>query len=51
MLLLSEAGVPWDELRTWSRTRRLAAVVALGEIKGRYFNWHTMQWDDPQGGG
>ncbi len=44
MLMLSGGAVPWDELRKWSEVRRLAAVVAIGELNGRSYDWERQIW-------
>jgi hypothetical protein len=43
-LRLVKSGVPWDEVWNMSPTRRLALVVAFGEIDGGEFDWRLMQW-------
>ena len=45
MLFLARNGVPWAEVKRMSAARRLACVVAVGELDGRGWDWHTMRWD------
>ncbi len=47
ILLLAGRGVPWSEIMSWSEARRLAAVVAIGEMQGREFDWGAGRWVDP----
>ncbi len=46
MIRLAKIGVPWDVAKRMSPTRRLAAIVAAGEIDGREFDWDNMRWRD-----
>jgi hypothetical protein len=47
ILRLVKHGVPWDVAWKMSPTRRLAYVVAFGEIDGGRFDWSTKTWSDP----
>ena len=40
-------GVPYQEALKLSPIRRLAYVVALGEIRGNKFDWDNMRWKEP----
>jgi uncharacterized protein (DUF1684 family) len=44
MLLLLKSGVPWHQYRKWSNARRKAAVIALGEMEGRTYDWLGDRW-------
>jgi hypothetical protein len=37
-------GVPWDAAWQLTPTRRLAYLVAAGEIDGGEFDWGAMRW-------
>ena len=37
---------PWLDLREASSDRRLAVIVAAGEIDGREFDWDALRWKD-----
>ena len=44
MLFLVRNGAPWAEVRAMSAERRLACVVALGELDGRVWDWDALRW-------
>jgi len=46
LLLLLDAGVPWDVAIGMSPTRRMAFRVARGELNGRPFDWNTKRFKD-----
>ena len=46
MLFLVKNGVPYDVAMRLSPTRRVAYVVAIGELAGGAFDWRTMSWKD-----
>ena len=46
VVLLVQNGVPYDVAMKMSATRRLAMIVAIGELKGGRWNWNTMAWDE-----
>ncbi|MFI4985822.1 MAG: hypothetical protein ACHQF3_00100 [Alphaproteobacteria bacterium] len=48
MLALVKAGVPWEVATKLSPARRLAYIVALGELQGGKFDWDTMSWKEPR---
>ena len=39
-------GVPLDAAMQMSRVRRLAFIVAFGELQGKEFNWQRMSFAD-----
>jgi hypothetical protein len=39
-------GVPFETAASISPTQRFAWVVAVGTLKGRYFDWATLSWRD-----
>ncbi len=44
-LSLVKHGVPYEKAMTMSAARRLAHVVAFGELDGRTFDWHALRWE------
>ena len=46
MIVLAQNGVPWHEAEEWSQARRVAAIIAIGELDGRTFEWTTGRWLD-----
>ncbi|WP_349935022.1 hypothetical protein [Acetobacter sp. A11-2] len=44
MLFLVQNGVPWEVCGKWSDKRRLAACVALREMRGETFDWDAMMF-------
>ncbi len=47
-LVLARNGVPWDEVCRMTPTRRLASVVAIGEMDGGEFDWSWLCWRERQ---
>ncbi len=47
ILKLVGAGVPYDVALNWTPARRLAALVAVGELAGGVFDWNRLAWNDP----
>lgn len=43
--LLVSQGVPYDVVMEMSAARRTAWIVALGELRGRVFDWNRMEWE------
>ena len=41
-------GVPWDAAWAMSPARRLAFIVAAGEINGGEFDWRAKRWKEPK---
>ena len=37
-------GVPYDVAARMSPVRRMAFIVAFGELKGHSFDWDHMRW-------
>jgi hypothetical protein len=46
VLRLTQNGVPWDHAWSVSDTRRLAYLVAIGEMNGGRFSWENRRWED-----
>ncbi|MBV1829723.1 hypothetical protein HNW77_01375 [Komagataeibacter sp. AV436] len=42
-------GVPWDVAMSMPRVRRMAFLVAFGELAGGRYDWSTQQWEYPDG--
>jgi len=45
VVYLVKNGVPLNRAMKMSPARRLAHIVALGEIEGRAFNWNKLEWE------
>lgn len=50
MLLLAGNGVPMEKSARWSRARRRAAVIAIGEMEGGTYDWIAGRWIGMEGG-
>jgi hypothetical protein len=48
MVILLQNGVPYDVIMKMSDVRRVAMVVAIGELKGGRYNWETSAWEKPE---
>jgi hypothetical protein len=51
MVLLAKHGVvslSWDDAEKWSSSRRLAALIIIGESNGGHFNWDQMKMTWPE---
>jgi hypothetical protein len=46
LILLLDAGVPWDVAIAMSPTRRMAFRVARDELNGRAFDWKNRRFKD-----
>lgn len=44
MLRLTEYGVPWDVAWGMSPVRRLACLIAGGEMRGGTYLWDRDEW-------
>ena len=44
---LLKLGVPWHVAVSLSPTKRIAIMVAGGEIDGREFDWENTNWREP----
>ncbi|WP_153472512.1 hypothetical protein [Komagataeibacter medellinensis] len=42
-------GVPWNVAMDMPRVRRMAFLVAFGELAGGRYDWNARQWEDPDG--
>lgn len=52
-LYLVRSGVPIESVfgksrRVWSRERRKAAVIVLGTLEGREWDWEAWRWKKPK---
>jgi hypothetical protein len=43
-LRLVKQGVPWNEAWNMSPARRLACLIAFGEMDGGIFDWQSLCW-------
>jgi hypothetical protein len=44
VLYLAMHGVPFETAASLSATQRFAWVVAVGQLKGRAFDWESLSW-------
>lgn len=44
IMYLLDGGVPWEVATRITPTRRLAMVVARGELRGGTYDWATLRW-------
>jgi hypothetical protein len=44
VLYLAMHGVPFETAASLSATQRFAWVVAVGQLKGRAFDWDSLSW-------